>query len=72
MTRTARFLRGGVRLYQGLSAGRPPRCRYYPSCSHYAVECLERHGAAKGSWLTVKRLARCAPWGGFGVDPVPD
>jgi putative membrane protein insertion efficiency factor len=72
MTRTARLLRGGVRLYQGLSTGRPPRCRYYPSCSHYAAEALERHGASKGSWLTVKRLARCAPWGGHGVDPVPD
>lgn len=72
MTKTARFLRGGVRLYQGLSAGRPPHCRYYPSCSHYAVEALERHGAGKGSWLTIKRLARCAPWGSYGVDPVPD
>ena len=72
MSRTARFLRGGVRLYQGLSVGRPPRCRYYPSCSHYAAEALERHGAAKGAWLTVKRLSRCAPWGGHGVDPVPD
>jgi putative membrane protein insertion efficiency factor len=72
MSRTARALRACVHAYQGLSAGRPPRCRYYPSCSHYAAEALERHGAGKGSWLTVKRLARCAPWGGYGVDPVPD
>lgn len=72
MTRTARFLRGGIRMYQGLSAGRPPRCRYWPSCSAYATEAIERHGAGRGSWLTVKRLARCAPWGGHGVDPVPE
>ncbi|HVV35039.1 MAG TPA: membrane protein insertion efficiency factor YidD [Acidimicrobiales bacterium] len=72
MSRTARVLRGGIRVYQGLSAGRRPHCRYSPSCSHYAVEALERHGAARGSWLTAKRLARCAPWGGHGWDPVPD
>ena len=72
MTRTARAMRACIHAYQGLSAGRAPRCRYYPSCSHYAAEALERHGAARGSWLMVKRLARCAPWGGYGVDPVPD
>lgn len=72
MTRTARTLRAGVRMYQGLSAGRPPRCRFYPSCSAYAVEAFERHGAARGSWLTLRRLARCQPFGGHGVDPVPE
>jgi putative membrane protein insertion efficiency factor len=72
MTRTARSMRALIRVYQGFSAGRPPRCRFHPSCSAYAVEALERHGAGRGSWLTVKRLARCQPWGGFGVDPVPD
>ncbi|HUR78909.1 MAG TPA: membrane protein insertion efficiency factor YidD [Acidimicrobiales bacterium] len=72
MTRSARVLCGGIRMYQGLSAGRPPRCRYWPSCSAYAAEAIERHGAARGSWLTVKRLARCAPWGRHGVDPVPE
>jgi putative membrane protein insertion efficiency factor len=68
----ARFLRGGIRVYQGLSAGRLPRCRYSPTCSHYAAEAIELHGAGRGSWLTVKRLARCAPWGGSGWDPVPE
>ena len=72
MTRTARGLRALVRLYQTFSAGRPPRCRFHPSCSAYAAEAFELHGAGRGSWLTLKRLARCQPWGGFGVDPVPD
>ena len=72
MSRTARSLRALVRVYQTFSAGGPPRCRYHPTCSTYAVEALERHGALRGSWLAVKRLARCQPWGGFGVDPVPE
>ncbi len=46
-------------------------CRYQPTCSHYAIEALERHGAARGGWLTLKRLCRCHPWGGLGPDPVP-
>jgi putative membrane protein insertion efficiency factor len=49
-----------------------PSCRYQPSCSAYALEALGRHGALRGSWLSVKRLARCQPWGGSGEDPVPD
>ena len=53
-------------------AGRPSPCRYDPSCSTYALEALERHGAARGTWLTLRRLARCHPWGGMGWDPVPD
>jgi len=47
-------------------------CRYQPSCSVYALQALETHGAFKGSWLTLKRIARCHPWGGAGHDPVPD
>ncbi len=47
------------------------RCRYEPSCSEYALEAVRRHGALAGSWLAVKRLARCHPWGGCGADPVP-
>ncbi len=46
-------------------------CRFYPSCSHYGVEALQKHGALKGSWLTVKRICRCHPWNPGGVDPVP-
>lgn len=53
-----------------------PRCRYLPTCSDYALEALQKHGAIKGGWLTVKRLCRCHPirWlgGGDGYDPVPD
>ena len=49
----------------------PPSCRFQPSCSAYAVTALRRYGALKGGWLTVKRLARCQPWGGCGHDPVP-
>lgn len=49
----------------------PPRCRYTPTCSQYALEAISKHGAVKGGWLTLKRLARCHPWGGHGHDPVP-
>lgn len=48
------------------------RCRYAPSCSEYAHQALEKHGVAKGLWLTTKRLCRCHPWGGSGLDPVPE
>lgn len=47
------------------------RCRFYPSCSHYAIEAIQTHGAAKGSWLTVRRLGKCHPWHEGGLDPVP-
>lgn len=46
-------------------------CRFQPTCSAYALEALERHGAARGGWLTARRLCRCHPWGGHGYDPVP-
>ncbi len=47
-------------------------CRFYPSCSCYAIEALQRHGALRGSWLTLRRLSRCHPWHAGGFDPVPD
>lgn len=67
----ARVLVRLVRAYQALRAGRPSPCRYWPTCSSYAVEAIELHGAARGSWLSARRVARCHPWGGSGVDPVP-
>ena len=48
-----------------------PCCRYQPTCSHYAIEALRRHGPIAGGWLALRRLVRCHPWGGFGYDPVP-
>lgn len=68
----ARPLVALVRLYQFLRAGRPSPCRFEPSCSHYALGALARHGAGRGTLLTMRRLSRCHPWGGFGPDPVPD
>ena len=67
----ARLLLAGIRLYQSLRVGRPSPCRYVPSCSAYGAESIEYHGAARGTWLTLRRLARCHPWGGSGFDPVP-
>jgi len=63
---------GLVRVYQlVLSPLTPPTCRYYPSCSSYAVTALRRHGAIRGTWLAVRRVARCHPWAPGGVDDVP-
>ena len=61
-----------VRFYQAAREGRPSPCRYWPSCSAYAAEALERHGLARGGALALRRLLRCSPWGGHGVDPVPE
>ena len=49
----------------------PPSCRFHPSCSAYAIEALSRYGALRGGWLAARRLLRCHPWGGCGLDPVP-
>ena len=68
-----RALQWMVRGYQlVLSPMLPAACRYEPSCSAYAIDALDRHGPLKGSWLALRRIARCNPWGGHGYDPVPD
>lgn len=68
----ARALRALVRGYQVVTSGRPSPCRFTPTCSTYAVEALETHGALRGGVLTLRRLGRCHPWGRFGFDPVPE
>ena len=61
-----------IQLYQiTLSPYMGRQCRYTPTCSNYALEALRKHGLLRGSWLAVKRILRCAPWGGSGYDPVP-
>jgi uncharacterized protein len=68
----ANLLVGAIRVYQQVRAGRPTGCRYLPTCSAYAEEAIRRHGPARGSLIAVRRLSRCHPWGGHGVDPVPE
>lgn len=68
----ARLLMLPVYLYKGaISPHLPKSCRFEPTCSTYAIEALRKHGAIRGSWLTIRRLSRCHPWGGSGYDPVP-
>jgi putative membrane protein insertion efficiency factor len=66
------LLIGIVRLYQLiLSPYLPKNCGYEPTCSQYGIEALQEHGAVKGGWLAIKRVASCHPWGKGGYDPVP-
>ena len=61
-----------IRVYQSTVGPALPRsCRYEPSCSYYAYRAIQRYGSMRGTWLAIKRLARCQPWGGSGYDPVP-
>ena len=61
-----------IRVYQlVLSPLLGPNCRYYPTCSQYAIEAIETHGSLRGAWLTIKRISRCHPWHEGGFDPVP-
>lgn len=72
MSPLARLLRLPVLAYRLLlSPVLGSNCRYAPSCSEYALDALARHGAVRGTWLAVRRIARCHPWGGHGYDPVP-
>ena len=69
---STRFLLWIINFYQvNISHRIPGKCRYNPSCSAYAKQALMKYGALKGSWLTIKRILRCNPWGGSGDDPVP-
>lgn len=63
---------GLVRFYQyAISPWLGGNCRFYPSCSEYSVQALREWGIFKGGWLALKRISKCHPWGGRGVDPVP-
>lgn len=65
------FLLRWIGHYQTAREGRPSPCRFSPSCSEYAREAIETHGAGRGSWLAMRRLLRCRPFGKSGFDPVP-
>lgn len=68
---TAWMLRA-ITWYQNQRAGHPSPCRFFPTCSEYGYESIERFGAWRGGWLTLRRLARCRPFGPSGFDPAPD
>ncbi len=72
MSPLARLFSWLIRAYQSLRAGRPSPCRFFPSCSAYALEAVEVHGALRGGGLAVRRLCRCHPWGAHGIDLVPE
>lgn len=61
-----------IRMYQlTVSPLLGPRCRFHPTCSDYGLEAIRKHGAARGTWLTCRRVCRCHPWHAGGIDPVP-
>jgi len=61
-----------IRVYQKTPLSTHSLCRYHPTCSNYAITSIERFGLIKGGFLSIKRILRCGPWGGYGYDPVPD
>ncbi len=60
-----------IKIYQKIPLSCHASCRHIPTCSNYAIEAIEIHGTLKGSFLTIKRILRCNPWGTSGYDPVP-
>jgi putative membrane protein insertion efficiency factor len=60
-----------IRAWRLVSVHLPPRCRFHPSCSQYAIDALTLHGAGRGTWLAIRRVGRCHPWHDGGLDPVP-
>ncbi len=66
-----KFLLLLIKIYQKISAITPPVCRFYPTCSQYAKEAIQKYGAIKGTWLAIKRIVRCHPLNEGGYDPVP-
>lgn len=68
----SKLMLGAIRFYQKYVSGLlPAACRYHPSCSEYTRVAVRTHGPVRGAWLGARRLARCHPWGGYGIDLVP-
>ena len=63
---------GCIKLYQKLPFSSHKSCRYIPTCSNYGIEAIQKYGSIKGSYLTIKRILKCNPWGTYGYDPVPE
>lgn len=61
-----------IKIYQKITIMKKPCCRFYPSCSNYCIEAIEKHGSIKGIWLGIKRIAKCHPLHPGGIDHVPD
>ena len=68
-----KFIKASIRIYQLIVIPLLPtgNCRFQPTCSQYAIDAIDQHGPVLGSWLALKRISRCNPWGGTGVDEVP-